>query len=200
MSTMGFFSVGMTPARAGRSTPRMRPMVNMAAATVAPELPAEMSPSARPSLTRRQQTMIDESFFLRRASEGFSSMPTTSGAWTMSMLRFLSLSGARVLSSSARMESSSPTRMMSTPRSAAVTAAGTLMRGPKSPPMASTTMRGVLGIVLVQNLTSPVGAAGGAHAVRKARFAAFAVDHVGSFHLMVGTAHALAGMGSSFLR
>lgn len=65
----------MKVAIAGRSTPGARPMVNMAQARVAPEWPAEMTPSAKPSRTRLQATWMEESFLRRSASVGFPPSP-----------------------------------------------------------------------------------------------------------------------------
>src|SRR5438477_505582 len=68
------FCVGTIEPRAGRSTPLIRPWIKSAAAMMAPEFPAEVQPSARPSLHRRAQTAIDESGLLRTAWAGCSSM------------------------------------------------------------------------------------------------------------------------------
>ena len=116
----------------------MRPSTNMPQATVAPELPALTTPSAWPSLTSRVATWMEESRLRRRASPGLSSISTTWVAGTTST------SSPSVLrrASSALMRDSSPTRTMRMPSRAASTAAGTTMWGPKSPPMASTAMRG----------------------------------------------------------
>ena len=51
----------------------------------APVLPAETQALASPDLTRLIATRIDESFLLRMASAGDSSIPTTSEAWRTTM-------------------------------------------------------------------------------------------------------------------
>ena len=50
---------------------------------MAPVLPAETIPLASPAAIRAQDFEIELSRFFRRASTGFSSMPTTSAAWTI---------------------------------------------------------------------------------------------------------------------
>jgi len=122
---------------AGRSTPRMRPRPNSAAAMTAPELPADAKACARPSLTSRMPTMSEESFLALTAIV-CSSIATTSDAWTTSMGR---LAVSPCLASSALTCSWTPTRMISVPRSrASATAPATTTPGAWSPPMASTTI------------------------------------------------------------
>lgn len=55
----------------GREMPLMRPMTSVAAAKHAPVEPAEKKPWAWPSLTRRQPTTMELSFFLRTACAGW---------------------------------------------------------------------------------------------------------------------------------
>ena len=71
------FRVGMIEPSAGRSTPRIRPCTNSAVAMIAPELPAEIHPSARPSLQSLAHTLMDESGLERTAWAGCSSIPIT---------------------------------------------------------------------------------------------------------------------------
>jgi hypothetical protein len=65
---------------AGRSTPASIPSRNMAVAMQAPVFPALTNPAASPRFTRSMATSIEESFFLRSATDGDSSMPTASEA------------------------------------------------------------------------------------------------------------------------
>ena len=70
--------VGSCDAIAGRSMPGSVFSTKRAIAISAPVLPAETQACAAPSLTRLIATRIDESFFLRSASAGGSSIATTS--------------------------------------------------------------------------------------------------------------------------
>jgi hypothetical protein len=63
---------GMTVAMQPRSTPAMRPTLNVAAAKMPPVLPRETSASALPSLTSSAARAMEESFFLRSAIAGLS--------------------------------------------------------------------------------------------------------------------------------
>ena len=63
-----------------------RPRNLMADAMVAPELPALTTPSALPFLICSNAMLIDESFFLRIASKGDSSMEMVWDAWTICIL------------------------------------------------------------------------------------------------------------------
>src|SRR6202158_5938665 len=69
--------MGTIEPSAGRSTPLMRPWISNAVAMIAPELPADIHPSALPSLHSRADTAIDESGFERTACAGWSSIATT---------------------------------------------------------------------------------------------------------------------------
>ena len=78
---------------AGRSTPGSIPKMNDEAATTAPVFPAltKASPRALPaggqdSLRMSMPMDIEEALFLRMATVACSSIPTTSGAWTISIL------------------------------------------------------------------------------------------------------------------
>ena len=73
-------NTGRGTAIAGRCTPRMRPMPRSAAAIVAPVLPAPTMACAWPSLTARAQRTSDESFLVRTAAAGSSSIAITSDA------------------------------------------------------------------------------------------------------------------------
>ena len=111
---------------AGRSMPGMRPNPNNAAAITAPELPAEAKASARPALTSRMPTIMDESFLALTAMV-CSSISTTSEACTTSMGR---PDVSPCLASSARTWSSIPTRMSCVPRArASATAPATTTPG-----------------------------------------------------------------------
>ncbi len=70
--------VGSCEAIAGRSMPGSVFSTKRAIAISAPVLPADTQACAVPSLTRLIATRIDESFFLRSASAGGSSISTTS--------------------------------------------------------------------------------------------------------------------------
>ena len=70
--------VGNCDAIAGRSMPGSVFSTKRAMAMSAPVLPADTQACAVPSLTRLTATRIDESFFLRSASAGGSSIVTTS--------------------------------------------------------------------------------------------------------------------------
>ena len=73
-------TVGNGAQIAGRSMPGNIFSTKREIAISAPVLPAETQASASPALTRLMATRMDESFLLRRASAGASSMPTTSEA------------------------------------------------------------------------------------------------------------------------
>src|SRR5579859_8085570 len=119
---------------AGRSTPRIRPWTKSAVAMIAPELPAEIQPSARPSLQSRAQTFIDESGFDRTACAGCSSIPMTCVHGTSVSLGCRSSRGCT--------EPGRPTTEMSIPYSvAAWEAPSRICPGALSPPMASTAIR-----------------------------------------------------------
>jgi hypothetical protein len=59
-------------------------MMSVAAVIMAPVLPAEKKPCARPSRTRRQPTTIEESVWARTAAAGCSSIAMVSDATTAS--------------------------------------------------------------------------------------------------------------------
>ena len=56
----------------GRDTPFRRPMTSREAASMAPALPADTAPWARPSRTSRQAVTMDESGRARTAATGSS--------------------------------------------------------------------------------------------------------------------------------
>ena len=91
---------------AGRFTPAMRPRLRMALVATAPELPADTNASARPSFTSRIATLIEQSFFFLIASTGLSSIPATSGAWTISIVPLTIASCAAFLSAFGNLSSS----------------------------------------------------------------------------------------------
>src|SRR5579872_295403 len=80
-------SVGMTTARAGRSTPGSAPRTILAVAMAAPVLPAVKNPAARFSLTSLRPTRMELLRLERTAWAAFSSMVMYSSVWTMSMGR-----------------------------------------------------------------------------------------------------------------
>ena len=82
---------------------------------MAPEFPAEVQPSARPSLHRRAQTAIDESGLLRTAWAGCSSMAIACVQGTNCSLGWLSSNGCTA--------AGRPTSEMSMPYSTAAAAA-----------------------------------------------------------------------------
>ena len=100
---------------AGRSTPRIRPWINSAAAMMAPELPAEVQPSARPALHNRAHTEIEESGLLRTAWAGCSSIAMT---WVQGTICNRGWLSSRGCTSRGR-----PTSEMSIPNSCAASAA-----------------------------------------------------------------------------
>ena len=133
------------------------------------------------------------------ASPGFSFISTTWEAWWMLMG---SESTPSCRASSARRASSSPTRMTLTPSRATCRAAGTLTRGPMSPPMASTAMRGRFSGIRGggrQGLAVLVVAAGVTGAVRQHGLAALAQHDIGGGDVVMRAAHVLAGLGGLFL-
>jgi hypothetical protein len=69
------FVVGSGAQIAGRSMPGSIFSTKREIAISAPVLPAETQASASPPLTRLMATRIDESFLLRKASAGDSSIP-----------------------------------------------------------------------------------------------------------------------------
>ena len=77
--------LGMTGPNAARRMPRMRFTVSVAPVSSAPVLPAETTASPLPSLSRFSATAMEESFFLRVAVLGSSSIEMTSRASTISM-------------------------------------------------------------------------------------------------------------------
>ena len=74
------FSVGISAPKGGRSTPLMRPTSTCPPTRTAPELPADTNASASPFFTRFIPTTMEESFFLRIAFTGGSSVSITSEA------------------------------------------------------------------------------------------------------------------------
>ena len=101
--------MGIIAAIAGLSTQLDVPRSNSAVAITTPEWPALTKPSASPFLTSSQALLMDESFFFLIATEGDSSILTVCEACLMDIL----LGGHLLLSSSALIDNSSPTRMMS---------------------------------------------------------------------------------------
>ncbi len=73
--------VGKVEIMAGRSMPGSVLSTNRAVAINAPVLPALTHALATPALTRLMATRMDESFLVRNACAGASSMPTTCEAW-----------------------------------------------------------------------------------------------------------------------
>ena len=129
--------VGNCDAMAGRSMPGNVFSTKRAMAISAPVLPADTQACAVPSLTRLMATRIDESFFLRSASAGGSSIATTSVAAWMTMR---SRADERALASACVSGASSPTRITraSGNSSRNLSAAGSVTGRPWSPPIAST--------------------------------------------------------------
>src|SRR5712692_3501918 len=128
------FLMGTIEPNAGRSTPLMRPWMNSAVAMIAPELPAEIQPSARPSLQRRAHTAIDESGFDRTACAGCSSIAITCVEGQSVKRGCLSSSGCTT--------AGEPTTVTSIPYAASATEAPSrTCSGALSPPMASTAIR-----------------------------------------------------------
>lgn len=82
-------SVGINGASGGRSTPLILPTITCPPTRIAPELPAEQNASASPLRTIFMPTTMDESFFVRIALTGGSSVSMTSVALTTSICSFL---------------------------------------------------------------------------------------------------------------
>ena len=101
------FIVGSTTARAGRSIPGSVFKTNREVAIKAPVFPALTQAWAVPFLTRFIATRMEESFLPRKASDGDSSISTTSLAPCNFNLGFDVKRRAR---NSASIESSIPTR------------------------------------------------------------------------------------------
>ena len=139
-STAPHPAVGIVVASAGRSTPRRRPNARCAASIVAPVFPALKSATASPLATMPAATRTAARGLRRNAAAGDSCMPIVSGASTTVTSNLAASSCRR---SSSRSNSRAPTRI--TPRSrcrAATSAPSTILRGAKSPPVASTAIRG----------------------------------------------------------
>ena len=115
---------------AGRSMPSIVFSTKRPVAISAPVLPALTQASASPAFTRSIATRIEESFFLRSASCGFSSMETT----CVASLHGDAIAAMRAAPSrsSARSARRRPTSTMrrSDSRSSASSAAGTVTPGP----------------------------------------------------------------------
>lgn len=123
----------------------------------APVFPALTQASAIPSLTRFRATRMEESFLLRNALDGASSIITV---WLACRVFSLSTGTAEWRSSSAVMDASSPTRIIC--RSGypvnACKAAGTTTAQPTSPPIASSAI--VTGLFMPCSQTTQVRAPG----------------------------------------
>ena len=121
-------------AKHGREMPLMRPMTSVAAAKHAPVEPAEKKPWAWPSLTRRQPTTMELSFFLRTACAGCSAISMTSAATCARQRACCAANGSTT--------PAGPHKMTVRPSSAASAAAtpSSTTSGALSPPMASTAM------------------------------------------------------------
>ena len=76
------FTVGINGANGGLSTPLILPAINCPPTNTAPVLPAETNASASPAFIKFSATTIEESFFLRIAITGASSLVITSSAFT----------------------------------------------------------------------------------------------------------------------
>ena len=131
--------LGSTVAMAGRSMPGSVFSTNREIAISAPVLPALTQAWAAPDFTRLTATRMDESFLKRKACAGGSSMPTTSVAGRICRRGPVLAPAARRAPSSA---SRGPTRIMTVSGRLRwnASAAGTVTRGPWSPPMQSTAM------------------------------------------------------------
>ena len=70
-------------ASAGRSMPGSVPRISLPAAIPAPVWPAVTTASASPALTSSVATTIELRFLRTRARAGCSSIPISSGAWTI---------------------------------------------------------------------------------------------------------------------
>ena len=69
---------------AGREIPLILPSISTPAASTAPVDPEDTKASARPSLSSPKATTVEESFLVRTAFVGTSSLVMTSGACTIS--------------------------------------------------------------------------------------------------------------------
>ena len=177
-SRNGLPGTGTSAASAGRCTPRERLTWNRPAASAAPVEPPETSASARPSATACTACTIEAFGVERTARAGSPAFAIETGASTTSSPGAGSISAAGPKTS---------TRIP--PRDAASAPPRATSRGPASAPVASSAIvsgwtaamcRGdhslvvviVIVVVHVHDLTTGVGAAGGAHPVRAARRAA----------------------------
>ena len=118
---------GIGVAIAGRFTPLMRPIRSSAEAIVAPVLPAEIIADALPSRTASAARTSVESFFVRTAAPGSSSIAISSLAGMSGMSASWTRSGG-------------PTSTTGMPSSTAWRTPARISPGALSPPMASTAM------------------------------------------------------------
>ncbi len=121
---------------AGRSMPGRVFSTKRAVAMSAPVLPALTQACASPRLTRSMATRMDESFLLRSAWEGSSSMRTCWEACTTE-IRLEGGRAWRAISRSRMLLSPTRIRVSSGCSSRTRNAAGTTTEGPWSPPIAS---------------------------------------------------------------
>src|SRR5437588_2118609 len=137
----GCTAVGNRAPMAARWTPSCSRSSRVAAAITAPVLPAEMNASLAPCFWSPIPTAIEERGLPLTAANGFSPIPTTSGA---SMISRRSRSTVPWVFSAASMSRVRPTswiRNVAGNSRSAWTAPSTSTRGASSPPMASSATR-----------------------------------------------------------
>src|SRR6266550_2461164 len=199
MTSTGRPAVGNAVPMAARATPSCTRNSRVAAAMTAPVLPAEMNASDCPFFCRPRPTAMEERGLLLMAASGFSPMPTTSGASTMSSrLRSTSPCVWSAASTSAVRPTSWMRNVGGNSRSACTTPS-TSTRGALSPPIASSAMR-ITSVLDRHPLLAAVVAAGGAHVVRPLQVAAARARLERDVRrLVVGAAGALLSFGGPSL-
>src|SRR6266853_411822 len=165
-TSTGCLAVGNRAPMAGRCTPACRRSSRVAAAITAPVLPAEMNASDLPCFCRLSPTAMDELGLPRTAARGFSPIPTTSGASTMSS-RLRSTPGTpRNAASTSLVRPTSWMRKVGGSSRSACAAPSTSTRGALSLPIASSAMRITSDVLDRDPLLVLVIATGRAHPVR----------------------------------
>src|SRR5205823_4167450 len=160
-------------------------------------------PSTSPWPISCQQRAIELSGLRRRASAGFSSIPTESGAWT-TLSRSAGWGPAAASSGSSTARSPTSTTDRSGVADSARRAPPTFGAGPWSPPIASSASRigllPLLGRFHVDHFAALVRPAVGAHPVRQDRLVALrAVLDLHRRHVVVTPAGALLRLGGASL-